>query len=568
METRGIEDVDGRDVGTEALKFTPTLRGSDASASRLKVGRPSPLKVAVALLDFLAVCLAFFGTAWIAGLGSVLRIDVSEGIAALVLASLVLGFFPSNHLYNYHYIFLKKRHAALVLKAWAWSSLTLGTVLSVYAYPQVMGQVTVALILSVGVVAILILSRFYWDYLLEVLKGLGLAFVALGIIGFLIPGKRPVGLELWYAAPLSFFTALAFLVAGRCSLVNGLFATRLKRLYRKQLAIIGTDEEAKRIASHIVDLDAPYWVTGFLCSDATSNIDVSCVGKHGLGDLRRLPQLVKESEISEVVVTDETLDKVSLISLLDYCTSEGLTVWFPPKLMPIIEMKLNIDSFCGLPMVRLCSQKSSWIFNKAKYALDALVTLPSIIVLLPFYAIIGAAVKLSSPGPVFYRARAIGKNGTPFTMYKFRSMRVDGDARTHKDYVTRLIKGEIRPESSGAKVLKVTDDPRITPVGRIIRKLSLDELPQLINVLKGDMSLVGPRPCLPYEYEVYEDWHKKRLSIRPGITGLWQVAGRSAVAFEDMVLLDLYYLYNRSLSLDMNIIYETVFAVLGKKGAY
>jgi exopolysaccharide biosynthesis polyprenyl glycosylphosphotransferase len=295
---------------------------------------------------------------------------------------------------------------------------------------------------------------------------------------------------------------------------------------------------------------------------------VSCVGKHGLGDLRRLPQLIKESEISEVVVTDETLDKVSLISLLDYCTSEGLTVWFPPKLMPIIEMKLNIDSFCGLPMVRLCSQKSSWIFNKAKYALDALVTLPSIIVLLPFYAIIGAAVKLSSPGPVFYRARAIGKNGTPFTMYKFRSMRVDGDARTHKDYVTRLIKGEIRPESSGAKVLKVTDDPRITPVGRIIRKLSLDELPQLINVLKGDMSLVGPRPCLPYEYEVYEDWHKKRLSIRPGITGLWQVAGRSAVAFEDMVLLDLYYLYNRSLSLDMNILYETVFAVLGKKGAY
>jgi lipopolysaccharide/colanic/teichoic acid biosynthesis glycosyltransferase len=101
-----------------------------------------------------------------------------------------------------------------------------------------------------------------------------------------------------------------------------------------------------------------------------------------------------------------------------------------------------------------------------------------------------------------------------------------------------------------------------------LRKSSLDELPQLINVLKGDMSLVGPRPCLPYEYEIYQDWHKKRLEIRPGITGLWQIVGRSEVAFEDMVLLDLYYLYNRSLSMDMNIAYETVFAVLGRKGAY
>jgi lipopolysaccharide/colanic/teichoic acid biosynthesis glycosyltransferase len=134
--------------------------------------------------------------------------------------------------------------------------------------------------------------------------------------------------------------------------------------------------------------------------------------------------------------------------------------------------------------------------------------------------------------------------------------------------VTRLIKGEIRPETEGGRPLKVTEDPRITKVGHLLRKTSLDELPQILNVLKGEMSLVGPRPCLPYEFEIYKDWHKKRLGVRPGITGLWQVAGRSEVAFEDMVLLDLYYVYNRNFSLDMNVVYETIFAVLAKKGAH
>jgi lipopolysaccharide/colanic/teichoic acid biosynthesis glycosyltransferase len=116
--------------------------------------------------------------------------------------------------------------------------------------------------------------------------------------------------------------------------------------------------------------------------------------------------------------------------------------------------------------------------------------------------------------------------------------------------------------------LKITNDPRVTWIGRILRRTSLDELPQIINVLKGEMSLVGPRPCLPYEYEIYKDWHKKRTSVRPGITGLWQVVGRSEVSFEDMILLDLYYIFNRSFELDLNILFETIFVVLKKKGAH
>ncbi len=147
-------------------------------------------------------------------------------------------------------------------------------------------------------------------------------------------------------------------------------------------------------------------------------------------------------------------------------------------------------------------------------------------------------------------------------------MVVNNGNEIHKDFVTKLIKGEIRKEQQKGGVLKITDDQRVTSVGRILRKYSLDELPQLINVLKGDMSLVGPRPCLPYEYEIYKDWHKKRLSIRPGITCLWQVVGRSDVLFEDMVLLDLYYIYSRGFLMDLRILYETAFAVLGKRGAY
>jgi lipopolysaccharide/colanic/teichoic acid biosynthesis glycosyltransferase len=219
-------------------------------------------------------------------------------------------------------------------------------------------------------------------------------------------------------------------------------------------------------------------------------------------------------------------------------------------------------------MIRLCSQKNSWVFNKIKHGLDALITLPLLLLLVPLFVVIGISIKLSSPGPVFYRAKAIGKNGKQFIMYKFRSMRIDNGCDIHKNYVTKLIKGEIRGEGNERQVFKITDDPRITFVGKLLRKFSLDELPQLINVLKGDMSLVGPRPCLPYEFEVYKDWHKKRLSIRPGISGLWQIAGRSAVTFEDMVMLDLYYIYNRNVLMDMNVLYETIFAIVGKRGAY
>ncbi|HSO61397.1 MAG TPA: sugar transferase [Desulfobacterales bacterium] len=179
--------------------------------------------------------------------------------------------------------------------------------------------------------------------------------------------------------------------------------------------------------------------------------------------------------------------------------------------------------------------------------------------------LVGLLDFFTSRGPVFYRPRAIGKGGRLFTMFKFRSMFTGASKRLHQDYVTKQIKGEIRQDPSG-QPLKITNDARVTRVGGFLRKTSLDEMPQLINVLKGDMNLTVPRPCLPYEWEIYKDWHKKRSAVRPGITGLRQVLGRSEVSFEDMIILDLYYIYNRSFDLDLSMLFETIFVVLKKKG--
>jgi exopolysaccharide biosynthesis polyprenyl glycosylphosphotransferase len=308
-------------------------------------------------------------------------------------------------------------------------------------------------------------------------------------------------------------------------------------------------------------------VKGFITSGTDGDFECT-VSKTCLGDVNQLPEIAAATAINDIVITDKDIDKELLLRILDCCIEHRLNVWFVPKLLPIINLKIQPDYMCGLPMIKLCTQKRGEFFNKVKHGLDALIALPLFIFMLPVFLIIALAIKLNSEGPVFYKADMIGKNGGIFKMFKFRSMCTGSDCGIHKEYVTRLIKGEIGEQGAVGQTLKITDDPRITAVGRLLRKFSLDELPQLINVLKGEMSLIGPRPCTTYEYEHYRKWYKKRTIIRPGITGVWQVTGRSEVAFEDMIMLDLYYIYNRSLLLDFQILLETVLAVLKQKGAY
>lgn len=207
-----------------------------------------------------------------------------------------------------------------------------------------------------------------------------------------------------------------------------------------------------------------------------------------------------------------------------------------------------------------------------KRAIDLFGSMVGISLLLPLFAVIAVLVKLTSEGPVLFRQKRIGQYGVPFTFLKFRSMYANNDPKIHQEYVAKLIAGntsELRRPSSNGGVFKLTNDPRITPLGKFLRKTSLDELPQLFNVLAGKMSLVGPRPPVPYEFQSYDVWHRRRVvEVKPGITGLWQVHGRSKTSFDEMVRLDLKYAKTWSIWLDLRILWQTPAAVLSGDGAY
>ena len=210
--------------------------------------------------------------------------------------------------------------------------------------------------------------------------------------------------------------------------------------------------------------------------------------------------------------------------------------------------------------------KQSSYFTLLKPILDYFVAIILLILASPMFLVFALGIKLYSPGPVFYYQKRIGKDGKPFRMIKFRSMRVNADTTPHKEYVQSLIRQNTRPRDLGKDTLKLEADPRITGLGKILRSFGLDELPQLINVLRGEMSIVGPRPSLDYELEVYEDWHKKRLAVLPGITGVWQVTAHNSVSFNEMVQIDLDYIQKANLWLDLKVMLLTPIEMLKKKG--
>ncbi len=187
--------------------------------------------------------------------------------------------------------------------------------------------------------------------------------------------------------------------------------------------------------------------------------------------------------------------------------------------------------------------------------------------MIPVLLIAMLAVKLSSPGPVIFRQRRLGRGGRPFTVLKFRTMRADANETRHREYVQELIGASQAQADNRHQLYKLVVDDRITGTGRLLRKTSLDELPQFWNVIRGEMSLVGPRPVIPYEAEIYPDWYRERFDVKPGITGLWQVSGRNHRTYEEMVQLDIEYVRHRSFRLYLRILLATVPAVLFGKGA-
>lgn len=230
------------------------------------------------------------------------------------------------------------------------------------------------------------------------------------------------------------------------------------------------------------------------------------------------------------------------------------------------QLAVSLDEARGLRI-----RRRSWFEKAVKRSIDVVVSLLVLVIGFPFFLAIAILIKITSKGPVFFKQVRVGRDGAYFVLYKFRTMREGHDDTAHREFTRNFINGNgahASLDQNGDNVFKLTDDPRITGVGNFLRRVSLDELPQFINILKGEMTIVGPRPCLPYEYECYKDWHKQRVKVKPGLTGLWQVKGRSKVSFDEMVRLDLYYIEYWTLMMDVKIMLNTLPVMLAGTGGY
>jgi exopolysaccharide biosynthesis polyprenyl glycosylphosphotransferase len=288
-----------------------------------------------------------------------------------------------------------------------------------------------------------------------------------------------------------------------------------------------------------------------------------------IGNLAGLPEAIRESGANEVIIADSHVDGDALFDVMMRCgRRRGIEFRIAPSLFNCLPSKTEVDQIGALPMIRLFREPLSDFARGTKRISDILIAATTLAVFSPFWLLIALLIKLDSKGPVFYAQERVGMDGRIFVVYKFRTMRMDADSEIHREYQRKFIAGDAEANVGDAEkpAYKLRNDPRITRVGRLLRRLSLDEIPQLFNVLRGDMSIVGPRPPIPYEVEAYELRHRKRLDMKPGLTGLWQVSGRNRLPFEEMVKLDLFYIENWSLLFDLKIILRTVLVMLRGDG--
>ena len=288
-----------------------------------------------------------------------------------------------------------------------------------------------------------------------------------------------------------------------------------------------------------------------------------------VGTLEGLPEAIRDSGANEVIIADPRVNGDALFDVMMRCgRRRGVEFRIAPSLFNCLPRKTEIDQIGVLPMIRLFREPLSSGARILKRTSDLVIAALATAVFSPLWLLIALLIKLDSRGPVFYTQERVGMDGRLFLLYKFRTMNANADPALHREYQRSFIAGraEANLGDDQKPTYKLLSDPRITRVGKFLRKTSLDEVPQLLNVLSGDMSIVGPRPPIPYEVEAYELWHRKRLDMKPGLTGLWQVSGRNTLPFEEMVRLDLFYIENWSLLLDLKIILRTGFVMLGREG--
>ena len=282
-------------------------------------------------------------------------------------------------------------------------------------------------------------------------------------------------------------------------------------------------------------------------------------GLRSLGALPDLPGVLELEAVQEVIIADPDFPQDKAVELVDMCHQRGVTVQVAPSTMEILIDRAEFAQGHTVPLFTLRPPVFEGVDYAIKRTFDLTVSIAGMILLSPVLLAIGIAIKLSSRGPVIYRSVRPGIAGKPFYCFKFRTM------RDHAEKIQDEL--ESLNELDGA-LFKIRDDPRMTPVGRFLRRFSLDELPQLVNVVRGEMSLVGPRPLPMRDFDRLEEWHKKRYLVLPGITGLWQVSGRAELDFDDLVRLDFLYLERWSIMLDLSILLKTIPAVLSRRGAF
>lgn len=333
--------------------------------------------------------------------------------------------------------------------------------------------------------------------------------------------------------------------------------------------ILGGGNEAEQTVRELQSRpDLGYRIIGVVDSDVqSSRFKVQGFDVPVIGNISDLPLLVKQLAIQEVIITDNSLShEVLFEAMMKIGRKQRVEFRLAPSVFNLLPNKTEVEQIGVLPMVRLFREPLSDAERFVKRASDIVISLVALIALAPVWILISILIRLDSPGAVLFRQERVGMDGRIFLCFKFRTMLSGADEGIHREAYRKNIAGEIH--STAEPVFgKVRNDPRITRVGRWLRRSSLDELPQLLNVLLGDMSIVGARPPIPYEVEEYELWHRRRLDMKPGITGLWQVSGRNRLTFEEMVKLDLYYIENWSLWLDLKIILLTLPAVLRGDGA-
>jgi exopolysaccharide biosynthesis polyprenyl glycosylphosphotransferase len=356
-------------------------------------------------------------------------------------------------------------------------------------------------------------------------------------------------------------TLLVVVLLGAIRASKGYFEgiARRRGVGVSNLLIVGAGDLGRAVMRTVFARpDLGYRCVGFVDDDPQRG--QTDIGRFpALGELDALPALLDTHKINDVVITLPWSAQPKILHIVKLCQRRGVQVRVVPSLLQINYSQVDVNDFGGIPVLGIRGRTVSPVGRLIKRGFDLLFGALFSLLSAPVLMIAAAAIKLESPGPAIFSQPRVGLNGRTFPIFKLRSMRQGAEEeRTHLEALN---------EADGP-MFKIKDDPRVTRVGRVLRKLSIDELPQFWNVLRGEMSIVGPRPALLTEVGEYDEWHRERLRVKPGITGLWQISGRSELKFEEMVLLDVYYIENWSPLLDLKMILKTVPYLLTNRGAY